>query len=76
MPRIGYGSGSVSCSCPVGSTTTGTLILATASDLESVALNVRGVPADEVVPHGLGLINSMRDTQGDIVLMLRIVPCF
>jgi hypothetical protein len=73
IPRCGCGVGSVSWSCPVGRITTGTLMLAAASERDSVALNTRGTPAEDVVPQELGSIRNVGSIHGEIDFIL--VPC-
>jgi hypothetical protein len=62
--------GTVICNCPVGSTATVSVTLATTSCRESVALNTLGVPAGEVSPQGAGFIRKLGDVHGFICNMI------
>jgi hypothetical protein len=69
IPRCGCGVGSVSWSWPVGSSMTGTLMLAIASERDSVAVNGAGVLA-ELGAQGLGLMRNVGSVQGLMVFIL------
>jgi hypothetical protein len=69
IPRCGCGVGSVSWSWPVGSRAVGTLMLATASERDSRAVNGAGVLA-ELGAQGLGLMRNVGSVQGLMVFIL------
>jgi hypothetical protein len=69
IPRCGCGAGSVSWSWPEGSSTAGTLTLATASERDSRAVNGAGVLA-ELGAQGLGLMRNVGSVQGLRVFIL------
>jgi hypothetical protein len=45
-------------------------MLAIASERDSVALNTRGTPAEDVVPQELGSIRNTVEVHGEIVFIL------